>query len=235
MQDIEQRLTQTRERLEQAASACGRDPTSVQLLAVSKTRPVADILQAYGCGQRHFGENYLQEALPKIAALSDKPICWHFIGPLQANKTRAVAEHFSWVHSVDRLKIARRLSDQRPATLPPLDICLQVNISGEASKAGLPSDQVAECAVAIAALPRLRLRGLMCIPQANPTPGQEGEPFARLRQLLQSLQALAGSPCPDLDSLSMGMSGDLEAAVTEGATWVRVGTGIFGPRQPREA
>lgn len=230
MASIEAALNETRQRIERAANRCGRDPRQCQLLAVSKTRPVSDIRAAYDCGQRQFGENYLQEALPKLEALADLPITWHFIGPMQSNKTRAVAEHFDWVHSVDRLKIASRLNQQRPDTLPPLNICLQVNISGETSKAGISPEQVMETAAAIAPLARLRLRGLMCIPQASETPARQAEPFARLRELLQRLRQQQPG-LADLDTLSMGMSADLEAAIAEGATWVRIGTGIFGPRR----
>jgi hypothetical protein len=232
MTTLEQRLAGVRERIQQACRMAGRDPAHVGLLAVSKLQPAQAVRQAQQAGQRAFGENYVQEALDKMAALADlRGVTeWHLIGPLQSNKTRAVAEAFDWVHSVDRLKIAQRLSDQRPASLPPLNLCLQVNISGEASKSGLPPQEVAQVATAVAALPRLRLRGLMSIPEpAQGLPAQQA-PHRALRLLLQNLnqQGLA------LDTLSMGMSDDLEAAVAEGSTMVRVGTAIFGAR-PRDA
>ena len=232
MTTLEQRLAGVRERIQQACRMAGRDQAHVGLLAVSKLQPAQAVRQAWQAGQRAFGENYVQEALDKMAALADlRGVTeWHLIGPLQSNKTRAVAEAFDWVHSVDRLKIAQRLSDQRPASLPPLNVCLQVNISGEASKSGLPPQEVAQVATAVAALPRLRLRGLMSIPEpAQGLPAQQA-PHRALRLLLQNLnqQGLA------LDTLSMGMSDDLEAAVAEGSTMVRVGTAIFGAR-PRDA
>ena len=228
MVSIPIRLEQTRARIAAACGAAHRPPGSVQLLAVSKTQPAQAVREAAAAGQRDFGENYVQEALDKIAALADlrQGLCWHLIGPLQSNKTRAVAEAFDWVHSVDRLKIAQRLSDQRPAHLSPLNICLQVNISGEASKSGLSPAEVADIAPAVAALPRLRLRGLMAIPE--PLEGFEAQraPLRELRLLQETLnrQGLA------LDTLSMGMSDDLEAAIAEGSTLVRVGTAVFGPR-----
>ncbi|WP_404344646.1 YggS family pyridoxal phosphate-dependent enzyme [Vreelandella venusta] len=222
-------LASARERLRRALEDAGRSPTSATLLAVSKTKPAERLREAWQHGQREFGENYLQEALDKHAALEDLDgIVWHFIGPLQSNKTRAVAEQFAWVHSVDRLKIAKRLSEQRPAALPPLNVCLQVNISREASKSGvLPEDALA-LAQEIAALPGLALRGLMAIPAPAETLEAQRQPLAALRQLLEELQtALPEAP---LDTLSMGMSDDLEAAVLEGATLVRLGTAIFGTR-----
>ncbi|WP_404464937.1 YggS family pyridoxal phosphate-dependent enzyme [Vreelandella aquamarina] len=222
-------LASARERLRRALEDAGRSPTSATLLAVSKTKPAEMLREAWQHGQREFGENYLQEALDKQAALEDLDgIVWHFIGPLQSNKTRAVAEQFAWVHSVDRLKIAKRLSEQRPAALPPLNVCLQVNISREASKSGvLPEDALA-LAQEIAALPGLALRGLMAIPAPAETLEAQRQPLAALRQLLEELQtALPEAP---LDTLSMGMSDDLEAAVLEGATLVRLGTAIFGAR-----
>ncbi|WP_422102838.1 YggS family pyridoxal phosphate-dependent enzyme [Vreelandella sp.] len=222
-------LASARERLRRALEEAGRSPTSATLLAVSKTKPAEMLRQAWQHGQREFGENYLQEALDKQVALEDLDgIVWHFIGPLQSNKTRAVAEQFAWVHSVDRLKIAKRLSEQRPATLPPLNVCLQVNISREATKSGvLPEDALA-LAQEIAALPGLALRGLMAIPAPAETLEAQRQPLAALRQLLETLQtALPEAP---LDTLSMGMSDDLEAAVLEGATLVRLGTAIFGAR-----
>ena len=222
-------LASARERLRRALEDAGRSPTSATLLAVSKTKPAEMLREAWQHGQREFGENYLQEALDKQAALEDLDgIVWHFIGPLQSNKTRAVAEQFAWVHSVDRLKIAKRLSEQRPAALPPLNVCLQVNISREASKSGvLPEDALA-LAQEIAALPGLALRGLMAIPAPAETLEIQRQPLAALRQLLEELQAAL--PEAPLDTLSMGMSDDLEAAVLEGATLVRLGTAIFGAR-----
>ena len=215
-------------RIAQACAAAGRPMDSVTLLAVSKTFAAAAVREAYAAGQRQFGENYVQEALDKIAALADlRPqIGWHLIGPLQSNKTRPVAEAFDWVHSVDRLKIAQRLSEQRPAELPPLQLCLQVNISGEASKSGLLPADVLAVARAVAVLPRLRLRGLMAIPEPAGDEAAQRAPHRALRELLAALND-AGL---GLDTLSMGMSADLEAALAEGATIVRVGTAIFGGR-----
>ena len=215
-------------RIAQACAAAGRPVDSVTLLAVSKTFPAAAVREAFAAGQREFGENYVQEALDKIAELADlrSQIEWHLIGPLQSNKTRPVAAAFDWVHSVDRLKIAQRLSEQRPAELPPLQLCLQVNISGEASKSGLLPGEVLAVAQAVALLPRLRLRGLMAIPEPAGDEAAQRAPHRALRELLAALND-AGLA---LDSLSMGMSADLEAAVAEGATIVRVGTAIFGGR-----
>lgn len=207
----------------------GRPPGDARLLAVSKTRPAALIREAWQLGQRDFGESYVREALDKQQELADlEDIVWHFIGPMQSNKSRDVAEHFDWVHSVDRVKIARRLSDQRPDSLLPLDACLQVNISGEASKAGVSLEELPRLAEAVLGMPNLRLRGLMAIPA--PTEGGEAQrlPFARLRQALEDLRERF--PEASLDTLSMGMSADLEAAVYEGATLVRLGTAIFGER-----
>lgn len=233
MTTLEQRLADVRCRILQACEAVGRDPACVGLLAVSKLQPPQAVRQAHKAGQQAFGENYVQEALDKMAALADLrgAIEWHLIGPLQSNKTRVVAEAFDWVHSVDRLKIAQRLSDQRPAQLPPLNVCLQVNISGEASKSGLPPQEVEQVAAAVAALPRLRLRGLMSIPEPAQGLLAQQAPHRALRLLLQDLnqQGLA------LDTLSMGMSDDLEAAVAEGSTMVRVGTAIFGSRPQKAA
>jgi pyridoxal phosphate enzyme (YggS family) len=200
------------------------------LLAVSKTFPAEAVLEAAACGQRAFGENYLQEGVDKIAAvakaLPDTRLEWHFIGPIQSNKTRPIAAHFDWVHTVERLKIAQRLSEQRPPELGPLNICLQVNISGEASKSGIPPEELPELAQAVAALPNLRLRGLMAIPEPQDDPELQRLPFARLRELAQAI-VKSGI---HLDTLSMGMSGDMRAAVLEGATIVRVGSAIFGVR-----
>jgi pyridoxal phosphate enzyme (YggS family) len=216
--------------IEAACRAAGRPRSTVQLLAVSKTFPAEAVLEAAACGQRAFGENYLQEGVDKIAAvakaLPDIPLEWHFIGPIQSNKTRPIAAHFDWVHTVERLKIAERLSDQRPLALGPLNICLQVNISGEASKSGAAPEELVELAQAVAALPNLRLRGLMAIPEPQEDPEQQRIPFARLRALAQEI-VKSGI---HLDTLSMGMSGDMRAAVMEGATIVRVGSAIFGAR-----
>ncbi|NGO88647.1 YggS family pyridoxal phosphate-dependent enzyme [Halomonas sp. 141] len=222
-------LAAARERLGQALDQAGRPANGATLLAVSKTKPASSVRLAWQHGQRAFGENYLQEALDKQAQLADlEDIVWHFIGPLQSNKTRPVAEQFAWVHSVDRLKIAKRLSEQRPAHLPPLNVCLQVNISREASKSGvLPEDALA-MAREIAPLPGLALRGLMAIPAPAETLDAQRKPLAELRALLETLQAAL--PEAPLDTLSMGMSDDLEAAILEGATLVRLGTAIFGAR-----
>ncbi len=223
MSTIANNIAKVATRIREAAQAAGRTPGEVRLLAVSKTQPADAIRQASEAGLHDFGENYLQEALEKQAALSDLPLTWHFIGPIQSNKTKSIAEHFDWVHSVDRLKIAQRLSDQRPESLSPLNICLQVNVSGEASKSGCEPQDVPALAHAISALPRLRLRGLMAIPEPTDDSAEQRAAFARLRQLQQSLDL-------GLDTLSMGMSQDLEAAIVEGATWVRVGTALFGAR-----
>jgi pyridoxal phosphate enzyme (YggS family) len=223
MSTIANNIAKVVARIREAAQAVARDPDEVRLLAVSKTQPADAIRRASDAGQRDFGENYLQEALEKQADLSDLSLTWHFIGPIQSNKTKAIAEHFDWVHSVDRLKVAQRLSDQRPDSLPPLNVCLQVNVSGEASKSGCEPQDVLKLAHAIAALPRLRLRGLMAIPEPTTDPIEQRAAFARLRKLQGELDL-------PLDTLSMGMSQDLEAAIAEGATWVRVGTALFGAR-----
>jgi len=230
MSSIAQHLQHVQQQIAQAAGQAGRVPSSVQLLAVSKTFGPEAVAEAVAAGQRVFGENYLQEALDKIAALPalvpDTPLEWHFIGPIQSNKTRPIAEHFDWVHSVDRLKIAQRLSEQRPEELGPLNICLQVNISAEASKSGLTPEELPEVAAQVAQLPRLRLRGLMAIPAPSDDMKQQRAAFAAVRGLYEQLRT-GGLP---LDTLSMGMSADLEAAVAEGATIVRVGSAIFGAR-----
>lgn len=223
MSTIAKNIAKVRTRIREAAQACGRDPQTVGLLAVSKTKPAAAVREAHACGQSDFGENYLQEALNKQVELSDLPLTWHFIGPIQSNKTRPIAEHFAWVHSVDRLKIAQRLSEQRPTQLPPLNICLQVNVSGEASKSGCTPDELPALARAVSQLPNLRLRGLMTIPEPTSDVAQQHAACARLRQLRDDLNL-------ELDVLSMGMSDDLEAAIAEGATWVRIGTALFGAR-----
>lgn len=221
-----QRLQAVAARIAQACGDAGRSQASVHLLAVSKTFGAADVRALAECGQRQFGENYLQEALEKQASLSDLPLTWHFIGPIQSNKTRAIAENFSWVHSLDRLKIAERLSAQRPATLPPLQVCIELNVSGEASKSGVAPDALPELARAIAALPQLQLRGLMAIPAPSADPAAQRAAFRQVRTAFDTLNAAGYA----LDTLSMGMSGDLEAAILEGSSMVRVGTALFGHR-----
>lgn len=220
------RLQTVTERIDSALARHSRAPGSVTLLAVSKTRSSEELRALAGLGVTRFGENYLQEALEKMAALADLPLEWHFIGPIQSNKTRALAEHFDWVHSVDRLKIAQRLSEQRPPELPPLNICLQVNISAEASKSGIGLDELPALAAQVAQLPCLRLRGLMAIPAPADDREAQRRPFRALRQAMEQLNAGGMA----LDTLSMGMSDDLEAAIAEGATLVRIGTALFGPR-----
>lgn len=213
-----------------AAQQAHRDPSSVNLLAVSKTQPVSAILEAAEAGQLAFGENYEQEAVRKIMEIRqnrpDLKLEWHFIGPIQSNKTRAIAEHFDWVHSVDRERIARRLSDQRPEDMPPLNICLQVNISGEDSKSGVRPEELADLVKAVSGMPRLKLRGLMAIPEPQSDPEKQRQPFSAMKTLFEELKHTGY----DLDTLSMGMSDDMEAAVQEGATTVRIGTAIFGQR-----
>ncbi|MBA6045813.1 YggS family pyridoxal phosphate-dependent enzyme [Pseudomonas lactis] len=211
------------QRIRAAADAVQRDASSIHLLAVSKTKPAQAVRDAYAAGLHDFGENYLQEALGKQADLTDLPLSWHFIGPIQSNKTRAIAENFAWVHSVDRLKIAQRLSEQRPTDLPPLNICIQVNVSGEASKSGCTPADLPALATAISALPRLKLRGLMAIPEPTEDRAEQDAAFATVRDLQASLNL-------PLDTLSMGMSHDLESAIAQGATWVRIGTALFGAR-----
>ncbi|SFC25581.1 hypothetical protein SAMN05216577_1043 [Pseudomonas citronellolis] len=223
MSTIAENIAKVRERIREAEQACGRASGSVALLAVSKTKPAADIREAHAAGLDDFGENYLQEALGKQVELADLALTWHFIGPIQSNKTRPIAEHFHWVHSVDRLKVAERLSAQRPADLPPLNVCLQVNVSGEDSKSGCAPEELPALARAVAALPNLKLRGLMAIPEPTEDIAAQRAAFARLRELLTALNL-------GLDTLSMGMSHDLEAAIAEGATWVRIGTALFGAR-----
>jgi hypothetical protein len=223
MSTIAENIAKVGERIRAAAQASGRDLDHIGLLAVSKTKPAAAVREAYAAGLRDFGENYLQEALEKQAELSELPLIWHFIGPIQSNKTKPIAEHFAWAHSVDRLKIAQRLSEQRPAGLPPLNICLQVNVSAEASKSGCAPAELAALAQAVSQLPNLRLRGLMAIPEPTDDVAAQRAAFARLRELRDGL------PLP-LDTLSMGMSHDLDAAIAEGATWVRIGTALFGAR-----
>lgn len=219
-------IANVRKRVSTAAEKVQRRADDIILMAVSKTRDADEVRAAVSAGVRHLGENYLQEALEKIEATGDLEAHWHFIGPIQSNKTRAIAGHFDWVHSVDREKIARRLSEQRPDDLPPLDICLQVNVSGEDSKSGVAPGDVAALARAVLALPRLRLRGLMAIPAPTDDTAAQRAAFARVAALFRELREIA----PQMDTLSMGMSADLESAIAEGATMVRIGTDIFGPR-----
>ncbi|WP_290648010.1 YggS family pyridoxal phosphate-dependent enzyme [Aquisalimonas sp.] len=226
MTQIAERLARVRARIRTAEERFHRPPGSVHLLAVSKTKPVDAIRAAMAAGQMAFGENYVQDAREKQELLASSDAEWHFIGPLQSNKTKLVASHFDWVHSVEREKIARRLSEQRPEALSPLNVCLQVNASGETSKSGLQPQALPALSDAVATLPGLRLRGLMCIPAPCDDPELQREPFRRLRELKEELEQ-RGFP---LDTLSMGMSADLEAAIAEGSTLVRVGSDIFGPR-----
>jgi pyridoxal phosphate enzyme (YggS family) len=233
---IAQNIASIRQRVRLAAVKCQREPEELTILAVSKTRPAAEIESAYQCGLDQFGENYLQEALVKIDQLQHLPLTWHFIGPIQSNKTRAIAAHFDWVHSVDRLKIARRLSEQRPSHLPDLQLCLQVNVSAEDSKAGVSMGELSQLALAVAALPRMCLRGLMAIPAATSDEALQRRAFAELHSALLALRrdfAAKGLDAGTLDTLSMGMSGDLEAAIAEGSTLLRLGTALFGPRPAR--
>lgn len=229
MANIQTRLAAVRARLAEAESRFGRVPGSVRLLAVSKTRPASELREALAAGQTRFGESYLQEALEKLHALRDETAEWHFIGPLQSNKTKDVAAHFDWVHSLDRIKLAERLNAQRPAGCAPLQVCLQVNISGEASKSGAAPSAIRELALRVAELPRLQLRGLMAVPRPETEFERQRAPLRELRLLAAKLKA-EGLP---LDTLSMGMSDDLEAAVAEGSTLVRIGTAIFGARPER--
>lgn len=226
MTSITERYQHVTQRIQHACLQANRSVDSVSLLAVSKTKPIENIQQLSHLGQRCFGENYVQESLKKIEQCPE--LEWHFIGPIQSNKTKPIAEHFQWVHSVDRLKIAQRLSSQRPPEQPPLNILLEVNISEEQSKAGFPPNALLNAAEEIAQLPNLTLRGLMAIPQKSDRLERQRQPFAKLRQLLEKLNQQ--HPEWALDTLSMGMSGDLEAAIMEGATIVRIGTDIFGAR-----
>ena len=228
MTDIAARLNQVKQRIQDAEQAADRQAGSVQLLAVSKTQPVEVIRASINIGQLCFGESYAQEAVAKIQQLANVPgIEWHFIGPIQSNKTASLAEHFDWIHSVDRLKIAQRLNDQRPADKAPLNICIQVDTSGEISKSGISPDQLAELAQQIRQLPRLRLRGLMTIPAREDDTEQQRLPFRQLRELFETLNAQG----LQLDTMSMGMTDAMEAAIQEGATIVRIGTALFGPRR----
>ena len=223
---VTENLTLISDLLATAATEARRDPATVKLLAVSKKQPVDKIVEAAACGQRDFGENFVQEGLDKIRETADLPLVWHFIGHLQSNKTRQVAEYFDWVHTIDKLKTARRLSQQRPGELAPLNVCLQVNIDAETGKSGVSAAGLPELANACAELPNLRLRGLMCLPAIRTGFDAQREPFAKLRQLYEQLQRNGLA----LDTLSMGMSDDYRAAIFEGATIVRIGTALFGER-----
>ncbi len=221
---IPQRIKAIRTQIEGYCRECNRNPESVLLLAVSKTKPATDIAAAYQAGLRHFGENYCQEALLKQQVLGAYDITWHFIGPIQSNKTKLIAEHFSWVHSVDSLRIAKRLSDQRPPNLPPLNVCLQVNVSNEQSKSGISFGELPDLCTAVAALPHIKLRGVMAIPAPETDYDKQRLPYRELMQVVAELNR------PDLDTFSFGMTGDLKAAINEGATIVRIGKALFGNR-----
>lgn len=221
---IAQRIENIRRQIEVYCQACNRNPEAVLLLAVSKTKPATDIAVAYQAGLRHFGENYCQEALLKQQALGAYNITWHFIGPIQSNKTNKIAQHFSWVHSVDSLRIAARLSEHRPPNLPPLNICLQVNVSGEQSKSGITLDGLPELCSTVATLPGIKLRGVMAIPAPQDDYEQQRLPYKELVQAVVDLKR------PELDTFSFGMTGDLKAAISEGSTIVRIGTALFGSR-----
>ena len=227
MTSIQHNLQQVRQRISAAAQRCGRDPEEITLLAVSKTKPASDVEEAVAAGQLAFGENYVQEGVEKIQTLAAYPtLAWHFIGPLQSNKSRLVAENFAWCHTIDRLRIARRLNDQRPESLAPLNVLIQVNISDENSKSGIMLEALPELAQAVAALPRLRLRGLMAIPAPESDYQRQ---LAVCQQMAAAFHALKAY-YPDVDTLSLGMSDDLEAAIAAGSTLVRIGTAIFGAR-----
>jgi pyridoxal phosphate enzyme (YggS family) len=234
MTSIQDNLVTVQERISEAAKASGRSVTDISLLAVSKTFPASDVRLAYEAGQRSFGENYVQEGVSKIAELSDirAELEWHFIGPLQSNKSRDVAESFDWVHSIDRLKIAQRLNDQRPPELPPLNVCVQVNISGESSKSGVEPNEVASLCIAIAQMPHLRLRGLMSIPEPTEDEVQQKADHHQLFTIYKTLKKNPSlqTESVQLDTISMGMSSDMSAAIAEGSTMVRIGTAIFGKR-----
>ncbi len=225
-QQLSKNIAKLLQRVRRAAEKSQYSSADVTVMAASKTRTAQDVRAAYACGLRHFGESYLQEAVQKIRELQDLPVIWHFIGPIQSNKTAGIAENFDWVHSVDRAKIAKRLSEQRPAGLAPLQVCLQVNISAEASKSGVSLEELPQLARTVLGLPRLTLRGLMAIPAAAADSEAQRAAFRQMRDAAMQLRKLA----PDLDTLSMGMSADLETAISEGATIIRVGTAIFGPR-----
>ena len=223
---VTENLRKIRDLLAEAAVNAGREPDSVKLLAVSKKQPLSRVLDAIEAGQRDFGENQVAEGVEKIETLANDDLVWHFIGHLQTNKTRIVAEHFDWVHSVDRFKTARRLSEQRPVSMGDLNVCLQVNLDAESSKSGVAPEALPDLVQQVVELPLLRLRGLMCLPRIRPDFDAQRQPFARLRELAQELRA-AGI---DTDTLSMGMSADFRAAIFEGSTIVRIGTAVFGPR-----
>jgi len=229
MKSLAESFKLVRQQIAEDCASAGRAPETVALLAVSKTRSADEIRAAAATGQKAFGENYLQEALEKIESLRDLELEWHFIGPIQSNKTRPIAENFHWVHSVDRLKIAERLSSQRPHYASDLNICIQVNISAEEQKAGCSVEELPMLARAIAALPKIQLRGLMVIPEATDDNALLRQRFRETAQLLEALHR----EIPSMDTLSMGMSGDLDAAIAEGSTMVRVGTALFGPRKPK--
>ena len=229
MYNIPDNIKQVSAQLQQSAQQFHRSVDEIMLLAVSKGQNSQALRLAWQAGVKNFGENYLQEALDKIVALDDIKPCWHFIGPIQSNKTQDIARHFSWVHSIERLKIAHRLNEQRPEHLPPLNVCIQVNIDREASKSGIDPEHCLELALAIHELPRLKLRGLMVIPQQRDQLKEQRQPYRRAAELLDSLKK-SSAALASLDTLSMGMSGDMSAAIAEGATIVRVGTAIFGPR-----
>ncbi|HET7315052.1 YggS family pyridoxal phosphate-dependent enzyme [Salinisphaera sp.] len=224
--DVAARLADVRRRIDDAAARFNREPGDIHLVAISKTKPAAQVAAAYDAGQTDFGENYLQDALAKIETLADRGIAWHFVGDIQSNKTRDIAACFAWAHAVDRFKIARRLSEQRPENAAPLNVCIQVNIDAQASKSGLAPEEVAGLADRMAELPGIRLRGLMAIPAFSAEFELQRRPFAALRELRDQLNQAGHA----LDTLSMGMSADIEAAIAEGATHVRVGTAIFGAR-----
>ncbi len=223
---VTENLRKIRDLLAKAAADAGRDTEAVRLLAVSKKQPLERIREAIAAGQQDFGENQVAEGIEKIAAIADPALTWHFVGHLQTNKTRTVAEHFDWVHSIDRFKTARRLSEQRPPSMAALNICLQVNVDAEASKSGVAPEGLIDLARQVVELPRLTLRGLMCLPRIRTDFDSQREPFARLRQLAEELRAIG----IHTDTLSMGMSDDYRAAIFEGATIVRIGTAVFGPR-----
>ncbi len=229
IESVTSRLNRVQQRIADAARAAGRDIDEIRLIAVSKTRPAEDLIAAQAAGQTRFGESYLQEALVKIAALQAYTLEWHFIGPIQSNKTRRIAESFDWVHSVSRIDIAQRLDRQRPPALPPLNVCLQVNVSGEAAKSGCTPEQLPQLAAAVSELEHLQLRGLMAVPAASGLQSEQCQAFRQLRELYIQLK----NDYPSMDSLSMGMSNDLEAAIQEGATHLRIGSAIFGPRAAR--
>jgi len=229
-QNLPDRIQAVRERMRRAVERAGRDVDSVTLLAITKAHSVETIRAAAACGLEHFGESYVKEALPKIETLEGLELTWHFVGQLQANKTRPVAEHFAWVHGVDRLRIAERLSEQRPFHAPPLNVCLQVNVGDESTKAGVAPAELPALAEAVALLPRLAVRGLMCIPPPEEDEARQRQWFAETARLMRHLHV----PGTTLDTLSMGMSADFEIAIEEGATIVRVGTALFGPREPAD-